>query len=139
MKKVQELSNDFINLLKLKLALLEELPFGEIDINEYLGIIVTEDNEHVVNPGTSSERKTNYKKYEIEKYHHVITFYHCLIIVVIIPMTTMLMFIGTHNHLQYIYFYYNQIYIMIQNMIVHILYSILLYLHIHIINVHVLY
>ncbi|EDR22699.1 hypothetical protein EDI_042290 [Entamoeba dispar SAW760] len=67
MKKVQELSNDFINLLKLKLALLEELPFGEIDINEYLGIIVTEDNEHVVNPGTSSERKTNYKKYEIEK------------------------------------------------------------------------
>ncbi|GAB1223887.1 hypothetical protein ENUP19_0163G0045 [Entamoeba nuttalli] len=67
LEKVQELSNDFINLLKLNIELQREWLFDEIDINEYLGIIVTEDNEYVVNPGTKSERKSNHKIYEIEK------------------------------------------------------------------------
>ncbi|GAT99535.1 hypothetical protein CL6EHI_047110 [Entamoeba histolytica] len=67
LEKVQKLSNDFINLLKLKIELQREWLFDEIDINEYLGIIVTEDNRYVVNPRTNSERKTNHKIYEIEK------------------------------------------------------------------------
>ncbi|BFU24011.1 hypothetical protein, conserved [Entamoeba histolytica] len=67
LEKVQELSNDFINLLKLKIELQRECPFDEIDNNEYLGIIVTEDNAYVVNPGTSFERKAHHKIYEIEK------------------------------------------------------------------------
>ncbi|EDS88909.1 hypothetical protein CL6EHI_021880 [Entamoeba histolytica] len=67
LEKVQELSNDFINLLKLKIELQREWLFDEIDINEYLGIIVTEDNRYVVNPRTKSERKSNHKIYEIEK------------------------------------------------------------------------
>ncbi|GAB1224415.1 hypothetical protein ENUP19_0199G0003 [Entamoeba nuttalli] len=67
LEKVQELSNDFINLLKLNIVLEREWLFDEIDINEYLGIIVTEDNRYVVNPGTSFECKYNHKIYEIEK------------------------------------------------------------------------
>ncbi|EDS88807.1 hypothetical protein CL6EHI_051190 [Entamoeba histolytica] len=67
LEKVQELSNDFINLLKLNIELQREWLFDEIDINEYLGIIVTEDNRYVVNPRTNSERKSNHKIYEIEK------------------------------------------------------------------------
>ncbi|EDS88898.1 hypothetical protein EHI_047520 [Entamoeba histolytica HM-1:IMSS] len=67
LEKVQKLSNDFINLLKLKIVLQREWLFDEIDINEYLGIIVTEDNRYVVNPRTKSERKTHHKIYEIEK------------------------------------------------------------------------
>ncbi|GAB1224881.1 hypothetical protein ENUP19_0224G0013 [Entamoeba nuttalli] len=67
LEKFQKLSNDFINLLKLNIVLEREWLFDEIDINEYLGIIVTEDNRYVVNAGTSFERKTNHKIYEIEK------------------------------------------------------------------------
>ncbi|EDS88829.1 hypothetical protein EHI_066090 [Entamoeba histolytica HM-1:IMSS] len=67
LEKVQKLSNDFINLLKLNIELQREWLFDEIDINEYLGIIVTEDNRYVVNPRTNSERKTHHKIYEIEK------------------------------------------------------------------------
>ncbi|EAL42771.2 hypothetical protein CL6EHI_145150 [Entamoeba histolytica] len=67
LENVQKLSNDFINLLKLKIVLQREWLFDEIDINEYLGIIVTEDNRYVVNPRTNSERKSNHKIYEIEK------------------------------------------------------------------------
>ncbi|GAB1227702.1 hypothetical protein ENUP19_0352G0003 [Entamoeba nuttalli] len=67
LKKVQKLSNDFINLLKLNIVLQREWLLDEIDINEYLGIIVTEDNRYVANPETSFERKSNHKIYEIEK------------------------------------------------------------------------
>ena len=66
-EKVQEISNNFINLLKPKIILKREWPFDEIDINEYLWIIVTEDNKYIVNSRTSSERKVNHKIYEIEK------------------------------------------------------------------------